>query len=373
MKPLRQIATALVHPPWSRLRSLSRRAQLTGVAMLLLGACLFEPRWTTTRNAYDFVITLDITQSMNVADVEIDGKPASRLDYAKKLLRETLPELPCGSRVGWAIFSEHRVLLLVAPIEVCSNYHDLLATLQRINGNMAWANASEVSKGLFWNLRNVKELGGNNGIVFITDGQESPPLNPRYRPALEGAPPGAGKPYTFMGQSGSTWQAMPVYDGKPGDIRGLIVGVGGDELKPIPKNDSEGRSLGFWQVNEVMQTDMYSAGRTGSVSKEAMVEADGTQEIVQVPTMTEHLSSLRGGHLRNLARDTELGYHRLSSSAALLRAMTANEFAHAAPYRADMRVLLAGLALALLIAIQLPGLRQRLPWRRLLKKVLRRQ
>ena len=90
-------------------------------------------------------------------------RPVSRLAYAKHLLRQTLADLPCGSRIGWAVFTEYRVLLLVAPVEVCDNYHELIATLDRIDARMSWAGASEVAKGLYWGLRTLKELGGNHG------------------------------------------------------------------------------------------------------------------------------------------------------------------------------------------------------------------
>lgn len=313
---------------WRRVGELSARARLTGLAMLLLAAALFEPRWNTTRAAVDYVVALDITQSMNVLDYEIAGRPLSRLAFAKQVLRRTLSDLPCGSRIGWAAFTEYRVLLLVAPVEVCDNYHELIATLDRIDARMSWAGASEIAKGLYWGLRTLKELGGNPGLVFVTDGHEAPPLSPLHR---------------------------PVYDGKPGEVRGMIVGVGADALMPIPKNDPEGQPMGFWGADEVMQVDGYSAGRGGS--GESMVDESGKAEQRMKPTMTEHLSSLKSGYLQALARDTALSYHRLSDHPSLLRALMSPELARPAPYRADVRVLLAGLALILLVAAHLPALR----------------
>lgn len=98
----------------------------------------------------------------------------------------------------------------------------------------------------------------------------------------------------------------------------MIVGVGADALMPIPKNDPEGRAMGFWGADEVMQTDGYSAGRGGS--GESMVDETGKAEQRMKPTMTEHLSSLKSAYLQGLARDTALSYHRLSDSPSLLRA-----------------------------------------------------
>ena len=84
-------------------------------------------------------------------------------------------ELPCGSRVGWGAFAEYRTILLLAPVEVCANYNDLLASLDRIDGQMRWANASEIRKGVYWAMRASKEVGGKPDILFLTDGQEAPP------------------------------------------------------------------------------------------------------------------------------------------------------------------------------------------------------
>jgi mxaL protein len=342
---------------WRRLHALSRQTLLTAAATLLLGATLLEPRWTSTHETYDFVVALDITQSMNVIDYQIDGKPADRLTYAKYALGQALPELPCGSRIGWAVFTEFRVMLLVTPIDVCENYHELMTSLDLIDGRMAWASSSEIAKGLFWGLRAVKELGSGENLVFITDGHESPPMNPHYRPIFGEDAQAEGKPYTFLDQT--TWQQKLVYEGKPGDIRGLFVGVGGDQLRPIPKRDGEGRSLGFWNAGEVMQTDIYSAGHPGATAARPEAIAPNAEQIF-APTMTEHLSSLHDAYLQELATQAGFGYHRLTDAPGLLRALTAKEFARQMPYRADLRILLGGIAMALIVALQLSHFRK---WR----------
>ena len=130
-----------------------RGSLMLGAALLLLLTGLFAPRVNLPHDTVDYIVFFDITQSMDVQDYEIDGVPVSRLDYARYSMRRAMRELPCGSRIGWGAFAEYRSLLLLAPIEVCSNYNDLLASLEDIDGRMRWANASEVGRGVYWTVR----------------------------------------------------------------------------------------------------------------------------------------------------------------------------------------------------------------------------
>ena len=309
------------------------RALLLLAALALL-ATFLSPQWPVQRALPDQVVVLDITQSMNVADQHLDGQPVSRLDFAKHQLRQALLQLPCGARVGWGVFTEYRAFLLFAPVEVCGHLQELRASLDHIDGRMAWAGNSEVAKGLFSSLGIAAQLPGPPALVFVTDGHEAPPLHPRHRPS---------------------------YQGKPGEVAGLLLGVGGLVPQPIPKRDLDGRPLGVWRAEDVMQTDPRSQGRGGSVGGERLVEDPG-QAAPALPglaaaTGQEHLSALREAYLRLLASETGLAYVRLDGVPALAAALTAPGMAHLVPVQADLRMPLALLALGLLLLRQLgsPG------------------
>ena len=233
---------------WQRLCASWRHSRdrwlLVAAALALAGGFL-NPGLMMERARFEQVIVLDVTQSMNVADQQLDGKPVSRLAFAKQALRDSLLRLPCGSKVGWAIFTEYRAYLLFAPIEVCANLSELRSTLAQIDGRMAWSGNSEIAKGVHSAIGIARQLPGRPSLVFVTDGHEAPPLNPRLRPA---------------------------FDDKPGEVPGLIVGVGDLRASPIPKTDPQGFPLGFWGADEVMQTDPYSQGRGGSVAGEVMMD-----------------------------------------------------------------------------------------------------
>jgi mxaL protein len=279
-------------------KALLRDAPLLAAATLLLLVALLMPPLPLPRNVADTVLVFDITQSMDVEDAQIDGAPVSRLEFAREAARRALRELPCGSRVGWAAFTEYRTLLLLAPIEVCENYNDLLATLAEIDGRIRWGNASEVAKGVFWALRAAKELQGKPAILFLTDGHESPPLT-----------------------------AFPRFDDvQAGQVRGWLLGIGAGVPQPIPRTDAEGNRIGYWRAGDVLQRNV-PAGQ---------------------PPSREHLSELREPHLRALATQTGLGYSALRDPGQLAAVMRDPQLARRASVATDLRAVPALLALALL-------------------------
>jgi mxaL protein len=298
---------------------------LLGAAALALVATFLRPGLNVDQPLFEHVVVFDVTQSMNVEDEQLDGKPIGRLRFAKHALREALLAMPCGSRLGLGIFTEYRSFLLFAPVEVCANLGELRSTLERIDGRMAWIGNSEVAKGLYSGLAIVRQLPATPSLVFVTDGQEAPPLSPRHRPP---------------------------FDGKRGEVKGLIVGVGDLKLSPIPKTDPLGRPLGYWGADEVLQVDPRSLGRGASVGGEQMTE-EGSAPAAPLPGATpgsEHLSSLREAYLQLLANQTGLGYRRLADSQGFIAALTAPSLARPVAARADLRLAPAGIALLLLLA-----------------------
>ena len=309
------------------------RAALGGAAVALATA-IFNPALPWHRTLFEHVIVLDVTQSMNVQDEWLDGRPASRLHFAKHALHGALQELPCGSKVGWAVFTEARSYLLFKPIEVCANRAELRASLAGIDARMAWSGNSEVAKALHSGVGIVKALPGMPSLVFVTDGHEAPPQSARHRPR---------------------------YEDRAGGLTGLIVGVGQPKPSPIPKTDPAGQPLGFWSADEVQQVDPHSMGRGASVGAEAMVEddADAPRAATALAALAaglgatpggEHLSGLREPYLRLLAAENGFTFHRLVSTQGLADALRGDSLAREVAVRGDARVLLFALALALLLA-----------------------
>ncbi len=285
--------------PVARLLQPALRAYLVALALLMLA--LVMPRWPLAHDTWNAIVVFDITQSMNVEDYELDGTNVSRLDFARRAARIALRDLPCGSRVGWAAFAEYRTLLLVAPVEVCEHYGDLIAALDNIDGRMRWGNASEIAKGVFWAVRTAKAEGSHPDLVFLTDGHEAPPLNGRGPAVFD--------------------------DTQPGEIHGWIIGVGGDAPRPIPRTDEDGNRIGYWRAEEVIQRESHDAPGVSA----------------------EQLSAVHEEHLRALARQVGFDYAGLHNTAILSQAIADPRLVRRLAVPTDLSWLPAGMALAILL------------------------
>lgn len=277
---------------------LRHNASIVLALLLLLYCVLMQPR-DMQRPAYRFQVTFDISQSMHVSDRAVRDKRVSRLAFAQESAAQLLRQLPCGSSVGWSIFTGRRVLSLTVPVEVCQHYEGLLKALEMIDGQMRWADASGIGKGLHQSIRAVHEMNDNTRVVFMTDGHEAPPL-----------------------RAGS--RGMPKSDDYP--VSGVIVGIGGSVPARIPKLDERGRVSGYWSAEEVVQ-------RSDDIS----------------PNSREELSSRRDVHLSKLSRLSGLYYVAPDSPQQLVTELLAAR--HALPQRVavDLRWLPALLALLLLL------------------------
>ncbi len=286
------------------------------ITLLLVAAAIWWPKVERNIQVMDLMFVIDITQSMNVEDAVLDGEKVDRVEWAKAFAHDALLDLPCGTHAGLSIFSESRSLVLINPVEVCQNYDDLLHMLDRINGTMAWANSSEVSKAVFTAIKQVGLIKPSPSIIFISDGHESPPLHKTL---------------------------YPKFRGKVGEVTGVMVGVGGEDLLPIPKKDPKGNLIGVWEVNDVMHQDVYVSSR------------GDLQEQNARSGRTEHLSAQKKTHLDDLA--TMIAFDYVSSpedSDDVISLLKAKANTREQLVMDDISPWLASLALLLLVIVYLP-------------------
>ena len=298
------------------------------VAAVLLLITLFGPTLNLTGQTFRYLFVIDITQSMNVADAG-PGSADRRLAYARRAVIAAIERLPCGSEAGLALFTEHRTLPLITPVEVCDHYGELKAIVGGIDWQMAWADRSEVAKGLHTALQIGAQFGDDTRLVFVTDGHEAPPINPDYRPAFN---------------------KITV-----GEIKGLIAGIGGSTPAPIPRFDQYGEPDGVWAADQVLQVDTFSLGRSGTSVDETMAGIEGNDDLSdRIAAGTEHLSSLKEGYLKQLAVETALGYYRIDTADDFADRLIDPALGRSQKVLTDMRWLPGALALLLLLISLLP-------------------
>ncbi|WP_072369144.1 VWA domain-containing protein [Hyphomicrobium sp. NDB2Meth4] len=293
---------------------------VAGALLLVLGAMLV-PRIKLTRDVYDVVAVVDITTSMNTRDMTVGGEKTSRLQAAKFALRDTLSKLPCGSRLGLGIFTERRTFLLFNPVEVCENFAAIDGAIAMLDWRMAWEGDSYVSKGLYSALDIAHSLKAD--LIFITDGHELPPL-------------------PFSG--------LAPFDGKPGDVGGLIVGDGGRKFARLLKYDEDGREIGTYGAQDVPQENRSgppppdAASRPGYHPKWAPFGN-------AVVNNKEHLAVVREAYLKQLASVTGLTYAYLGDDYNLVPAFEAAAHGRPLLVATDVSAVPGSLALVLLLAL----------------------
>ena len=288
--------------------------------LLLLSTAVLKPV-DLQRSVYSFQIGFDISQSMNVEDMSLDGEAVTRLVYAKAMAATLLQQLPCGSSVGWSVFTGRRTLTLITPLEVCEHYSGLVSSLAEVDGSMRWSNGSSIGKGIHQIMRAANDFEHASNIIFMTDGQEAPPLE--------------------QGQRG-----VPNTDNFK--INGLLVGIGGDTPMPIPKSDASGETTGFWRAEDVVQRVPANATSVG-----------------------EEFSRRDDERLSSLARLTRLKYVALDSTQTLPDQAMRADYAEQRLALTDLRWIPASAALLLLIIKFLPGLQDLHGWLRHRKTLVR--
>ncbi|WP_026610653.1 VWA domain-containing protein [Methylocaldum szegediense] len=291
------------------------------MAFVCVAIALFYPTLKLSRPVFDHIIVVDITRSMNVTDYRIGDRPTSRLEMVKSAMRSALRELPCDSRLGLGLFTGRQSFLLFEPIEVCSGFEAIDTAMERIDWRMAWDADSRIADGLYDALTHLQDLNAN--LVFVTDGHEAPPLNPRYKRE---------------------------FDSVKGKLKGIVIGAGGLNLSPIPKFNERGEAIGFYSEEDVPHRSTFGLPPKPPSEIEGYHARNapfGSELVIG----TEHLSSLKEDYLRGLAEEAGLLYSRLENLEDLGRALQHSEFARFETVASDIRWLPAGLALAALVVL----------------------
>jgi len=252
------------------------------LALIGLAIAIWNPKVDLPRDFRHYMFVVDITQSMNVEDMQFNNIPASRLNYTLQLLRSTIKDLSCGTKVSIALFSNAEIVPLYIPIEVCSNFDILDDTLSHIEWRMAWRGSSHLRLALLDATSVLLLMPEPTQIIFFTDGDEAAPLNAITKVDL-----------TPM-QGSSSW---------------LLAGVGSDKPSPVPKFNSKDEVIGYWS-HYAIKIEPSQIVNEDSVGKRDDSIASDPNEY--------YLSALREDYLKELANEIGANYARADTQENLI-------------------------------------------------------
>lgn len=264
---------------------LIRKGAYLWFALIGLAVAIWNPKMNLPRDFHNYVFVIDITQSMNVEDMQIGDKPVSRLNYTLQLVRTSLKELSCGNKVSIALFANAEVVPLYVPIEVCANYGILQDTLNHIEWRMAWRGSSHLRLGLQEASRILLMLPEPAQIIFFTDGDEAAPINAITKIDLT----------SMQGSNG--W---------------LLAGVGSQNPSSVPKFNSKNKVIGYWS-QYALKIEPSQIVNEDSVGKR--------DDSIAIDPHEYYLSALREEYLKEMAHDIGASYVRADSQEHLVAAV----------------------------------------------------
>jgi mxaL protein len=294
-----------------------QRLWVLALALLVLLPVFAAPKVRLPGGTFAWLFVIDITESMNVRDVDARRNGESRLDRAKASVVAALANLPCGSTASVALFAGTDTVTLFEPLEICAHFPAIEQTVRNIDWRMAWDGDSRIEAAL---ANAIGEAGKRRlDLVFVTDGDEAPHVDvPRLGDLLA----------------------------LRGPVHGWVLGVGSPEPHPVPRLDADNRIVGYWSAIDAARQGFHPnlVETIGHASAEELEKSGALDEVV------EHRSALRAGYLKQLAAAAGLGYETAESDGTLAALAVDAKLRREQNAERDVRFVF-GLAAALLLLI----------------------
>lgn len=275
---------------WIRKFIQHRDSTLLSLALLLLLGALLKPTIPFRHNIYTYFLVADISQSMNAADMQLNGKTVTRLAYMQNMMHEVVASLPCGTKVSVGLFAGNAVAAMYAPIEVCENFAAIEDTISHLDWRMAWSGNSRVRESLFVTAKVVRAMPEPAQVVYFTDGEEAPKLHAFNTKSLE----------EFQG--GNDW---------------IFVGIGTEDGVAIPKLSEDNQVIGYWS-NESFAMQPGIA----QISESTLGVRDDN---VATGEYDRYTSKLAAEYLQSLSQEIGAKYIQGDSTYTVLQAMKAQK------------------------------------------------
>jgi mxaL protein len=296
-----------------------RDITLLATAMLLLVIALFNPKVPIKRNIYSYLLVADISQSMNVKDMSILGKPVTRMEYQQYLLHRIIGEMPCGTQVSVGLFAGVSVAALYTPIEVCENFAAIEETIDHLDWRNGWSGNSRIRESMVTMAKLIRSFPETAQVVYFSDGEETPRLHIFNTRDLTGF------------QGGKDW---------------LLVGIGSDKGTAIPKLDDKNQLIGYWSAE--------SFAMQPGVAQIAQENIGAREDSVAGEVSDRYLSRLDEKYMMSLAKEVGGNYVNGNNLQNILAAMKAQPPARRSKAAFELKWFFAGLAGLLFLAAYLP-------------------
>lgn len=248
------------------------------LALLTLLPVCFSPQMSLNSMVQDTLFVIDVSESMNVQDVNYPRPHTARLVLAKLAVKEAMSGLPCGSRVSIALFAGENTTVLFEPLEVCRHFPAIEQVVSSINTNMRWVGDSWIVRGLSAAIKAAEKRKLN--LVMITDADEMPHhAAPRITELIN----------------------------QQGKVKGALWGIGGEALQPVPRNDSTGKTIAYWTPEEAVIEGNYP---NLLAYVKTLPEGERAPEGM-LDEVSEHLSAFNKTVMQTLAQTLQIAYHKI--------------------------------------------------------------
>jgi mxaL protein len=307
---------------WGHFRVHLRYAVKNGAIWYLLASLVLLPVWFEPQSqlqsvVQDTLFVIDISESMNVRDVDYPKPQTDRLTLAKLAVREGMASLPCGSKISIGLFAGDEVTVLFEPLEICRHFPAIEQVVSGLDRRMRWIGDSWVTNVLAASIVEADKRKLN--LVMITDGDEMPQ---RSAPVVTELAKLRGK------------------------VKGVLLGVGGDALQPVPRLNQKDEVIGYWTREEAVlegnHPNLLPTVRNLSPGEKA---PDGMLDEV-----TEHISSFNKVFMQALSQASGFALVRINSPADAVNALKNSDYQKQAMAERDARWIF-GLIAAVLILL----------------------
>ncbi len=296
-----------------------RDITLLSIALVLLIIALFKPTIPVKRNIYSYMLVADISQSMNVVDMQLNGKPVSRMQYQQYLLHRIVGEMPCGTQVSIGLFAGVSVAALYTPIEVCQNFAAIEDTIDHLDWRNGWSGNSRVRESMVTMAKLIRSFPEPAQVVYFSDGEETPKLHIFNTRDLTGF------------QGGKDW---------------LLVGIGSDKGTAIPKLDEKNQLIGYWSAE--------SFAMQPGVAQIAQENIGAREDSVASAESDRYMSRLDEKYLISVAKEISGNYVNGHSLQNILAAMKKQPPARREIAAFDLKWIIASIAGLIFLAAYMP-------------------